>query len=136
MQTRRAKQILLALIQGIHPETGEALIAESTLQNADVLRALLAGISALESGELRAQRRAQLPKNVGEPWTNTEVETLRTEFGSGVALEEIANTHGRTVRAIVNRLIQLDLMPANAEYARWTGVNGASPGRKDRADAD
>jgi hypothetical protein len=136
MQKHRAKQILQALIQGIHPETGEPLTAESPLQSADVLRALLAGISALELADARANRRAQLPKNVGEPWTNAEVERLRSEFGSGVSLEEIAQAHGRTVRAIANRLMQLGLIPANPDYARWTGVNGASPGRKDTADAD
>ena len=54
MQQTRARQILQSLIQGIDPVTREELPRETVLQHADVLRALLAGLSALEQAAARA----------------------------------------------------------------------------------
>ena len=42
MQERRARQILQALIQGVDPFDGSELASGTVLQQADVLRALLA----------------------------------------------------------------------------------------------
>jgi hypothetical protein len=110
MKEQRARQILQALIQGVDPMTGEDLASGTVLQHADVLRALLAGVSALEQMAARAQRRAQLPDNVGRAWTSEEEGTLVAAFQSGDALADIAARHGRTVRAIEARLERLGLL--------------------------
>ena len=110
MQEHRARKILQALVQGVDPATGEELAAGSVLQQADVLRALLAGVAALEQVAARAQRRAQLPENVGVQWTEQEEQTLVSAFRSGDALPEIAARHGRTLRAIEARLERLGLL--------------------------
>jgi len=72
MQEQRARKILQALVEGVDPTTGVELEAGTVLQRADVLRALLAGVTALEQVSARAQRRAQLPDNVGRPWSADE----------------------------------------------------------------
>jgi hypothetical protein len=113
MQEQRARKILQALVQGVNPTTGEELAAETILQQADVLRALLAGVSALEQVSARAQRRAQLPDNVGRTWTADEERDLVTAFQTGDALPDIAAKHGRTLRAIEARLERLGLLAAD-----------------------
>jgi hypothetical protein len=110
MKERRARQILLALVQGVDPQTGEEIPASEVLQQADVLRALLAGASALEHMAARAQRRAHLPGKVGHAWTAEEEVRLTTAFKSGEAPATIAMRHGRTLRAIEARLEQLGLL--------------------------
>ena len=112
MKEQRARQILQALVQGVHPVTGEELAPGTVLQNADVLRALLAGVAALEHTTARAQRRALLPENVGRPWSAAEEAALAAEFGSGELPAQIAVRHGRTLRAIEARLERLGLITA------------------------
>ena len=112
MQERRARQILQALIQGVDPFNGAELPAGTVLQQADVLRALLAGVAALEQDAARATRRAQLPQNIGRAWSTDEQSELIDAFQSGQSAADIAARHGRTVRAIEARLEKLGLITA------------------------
>jgi len=112
MKEQRAREILQALVQGIDPITGEELPSGTIIQQADVLRALLAGVVALEQTVARAQRRAQLPGNVGRAWTKDEEATLVAAFKAGDSLASIAARHGRTLRAIEARLERLGLITA------------------------
>lgn len=124
MTQTRARQILLSLIQGIDPVTKEELSCETVLQHAEVLRALLAGLSALEMTAARAQRRAQLPDNVGQTWTTEEERRLVAAFKRGDTPPAIASAHGRTLRAIEARLEKLGLMTPQERTTRggFTGV--------------
>lgn len=112
MKQHRALHILQALIQGVDPVTGQELPPGTVMQNADVLRALLAGAGALEQTAAREQRRAALPDNVGRAWSDEEEATLVAAFKSGDALPDIAARHGRTLRAIEARLERLSLLTA------------------------
>jgi hypothetical protein len=112
MQERRARQILQALIQGVDPFDGTELPSGTVLQQAEVLRALLAGVAALEQDAARASRRAQLPRNIGRSWTAEENSRLVAAFQAGQELTEIAARHGRTLRAIEARLEKLKLITA------------------------
>ena len=125
MQQTRARQILQSLIQGIDPVTGEQLPQETVLHHADVLRALLAGLSALELMAARAMRRAQLPDNVGRAWTTEEESKLVAAFKSGNTPIAIAHQHGRTLRAIEARLEKLGLITAEERTTR-AGFTGPS----------
>ena len=98
MQQTRARQILQSLIQGIDPVTGEELPRETVLQHADVLRALLAGLSALEQTAARAQRRAQLPDNVGRAWTTEEESRLVAAFKKAIACRHRARARTHAAR--------------------------------------
>lgn len=129
MTQTRARQILQSLIQGIDPVTGGELPRETVLQHADVLRALLAGLSALEQTAARAQRRAQLPGNVGQAWTTEEESRLVAAFKKGDSPDIIARQHGRTLRAIEARLEKLGLITADERTTRggFTGVSEEPP---------
>src|SRR4051812_24232340 len=103
MQERRARQIPQALIQGVDPFDGSELPSGTVLQNADVLRALLAGVAALEQDAARASRRAQLPRNIGRSWSADENSKLVAAFQAGEKLVEGALRPGGAVRAIQAR---------------------------------
>jgi hypothetical protein len=118
MQEQRARQILQALVQGVDPFNGKDLPAGTVLQQAEVLRALLAGVAALDQNAARASRRAQLPQNIGRPWTEEEQGNLIDSFQSGEPLGEIALRHGRTLRAIEARLEKLGLLSAAQRTTR------------------
>jgi hypothetical protein len=118
MKERRARQILLALVHGVDPQTGQELPPSEVLQHADVLRALLAGAAALEHMAARAQRRAHLPGNVGLAWTAEEEAQLAAAFKSGETAPSIASRHGRTLRAIEARLEQLGLLVSENRATR------------------
>lgn len=126
-----ARQILQALVQGFDPVSGVELPAGTVVQQAEVLRALLAGIAALEAHAARTRRRAQLPRNVGRPWSAAEEEQLRTEFGSGTALAAVAEHHHRTVAAIESRLERLGLITPEQRTTRNRYVSQRSATARD-----
>jgi hypothetical protein len=86
---------------------------DSVLQKAPVIRAMLEAISTVREADARRKRRALLPVNVGREWSAEEERQLDTEFQSGTTLAEIAQTHGRTLRAIENRCVRLGLMSSS-----------------------
>ena len=118
MQEQRARQILQSLVQGVDPFNGADLPAGTVLQQADVLRALLAGVAALEQLAARATRRAQLPQNIGRAWSEDEQSSLIDAFQAGEPLGEVATRHGRTLRAIEARLEKLGLISAGQRTTR------------------
>lgn len=110
MKEKRAREILQALVQGVDPFTGADLAAGPVMQHADVLRALLAGCTALAEDAARAARRSQLPKNIGRVWSSEETALLVDAFNARESLSTIAERHGRTLRAIEARLEKLGLI--------------------------
>ncbi|HEY0342645.1 MAG TPA: hypothetical protein VGC34_17725 [Steroidobacteraceae bacterium] len=128
MKEQRARHILQALVQGVDPLTGDELPPGTVLQHADVLRALLAGLAALEQTSARAQRRAQLPGNVGRAWSDAEERTLVAAFKAKDPLPDIAARHGRTLRAIEARLEKLGLLTPEERTTNDSFVNPATGG--------
>ena len=118
MGYQQAREILEALVQGVHPETRVSLMGETVLEDATVLRALHEATLALRASELRALRRAQLPSNVGRLWTTEEEATLRRAFEQETLPEEIARAHRRTVRAVAQRLQRLGLL--GEQSSQWS----------------
>ncbi len=110
MTPTKALRILDALIRGADPATGVDIPNGSVLEQPDVIRALLEGVSAIKSCNERDARRAQLPKNIGRTWTDEEHEQLVAEFKANVPIPDIASAHGRTVRAIEARLEKAGLL--------------------------
>jgi len=121
---QRSKQVLQALVEGVDPDKGTELPADSVLNRVDVIRALLAAVAALEAETARAQRRAQLPESVGKTWSETEERQLKEEFAAGDPLPLIASKHSRTVRAIEARLQRLGLLHGDQRAT----VNAYQPG--------
>lgn len=118
MQHTEARTILMSLIEGRNPESGERLPTECVVHRSDVIRALLLGMSAIDATNARAKRRAQLPKNVGRDWTTKEEEQLRSEFAAKEPVSAIAARHGRTLRAIEARLQMMGLITAEQRTTR------------------
>ena len=110
MRNTEPKFILRSLIAGRDPGSGEQLPPDCVVHRPDVLRALLAGVDALDLTAARAQRRAQLPDNVGTAWTTEEESRLVAAFKSGESPAAIARKHERTLRAIEARLEKLGLI--------------------------
>ena len=132
MTPSRPIDILNALIQGLDPHTVEPLAPDSALHRAEVLRALLAAAAALEQSTARAQRRAQLPANVGRPWSEGEQERLAAGFRAGEPPAALAEKHRRTLRAIEARLERMGLLRPDQRRTRggFTGVSDAAPPRR------
>lgn len=118
MEPRPPVEVLKALVEGIDPATGQALAADALMRQADVQRALLAGIAALEDDASRAERRARLPGNIGQPWTVGEEQRLAAAFKAGESLADIASRHGRTLTAIEARLERLGLLAPDQRLTR------------------
>ena len=49
------------------------------------------------------------PKPAAKPWTPEEEERVVQMYGAGAAFDDIAATTGRTVNAIVSRLVRLHI---------------------------
>ena len=103
----------------------QPLPGDCVIHRTDILRALLAGLAALEQTAARAQRRSQLPDNVGRAWTTEEESRLVSAFKKGDSAVAIAHEHGRTLRAIEARLEKLGLITAEQRTTRggFTGTN-------------
>jgi hypothetical protein len=110
---QRAKQVLRRLVEGVDPETGEELPKDTVLHRAEVIRALLTSVEAVEEVAQRASRRSQLPPSVGQRWSEDEERRLTEAFQAGQTLEILASNHGRTVNAIEARLESLGLITAS-----------------------
>ncbi len=115
MSPLEAKKIIDALANGVDPETGEILPAQSTFNNPQVIRALFAALKALDSAAKRAERDRSLPSNAGRSWPETEDKELLAIFDAGTPVKEIAEKHGRTQGAIVSRLVRLGRIKERAD---------------------
>ena len=118
MQHREARSVLQSLIEGREPGSALELPLDSVIHRPDVMRALLAGVVALDQAQARSLRRTSLPGNVGHPWTADEQDSLVVAFKAGDAPETIARRHSRTLRAIEARLQKLGLITAEQRTTR------------------
>ncbi len=128
---QRSKRVLEALVQGVDPENGSELRADTVLNRVDVVRALLAAIDALEAVNARALRRAQLPESVGKTWSEEEERRLKEEFAGGEPVPLIATKHSRTIRAIEARLERLGLLRADQRTTQDSFLVSGSGARED-----
>ena len=133
MNIESAREIFQSLVRGINPFTGKAVTKDSLFDQAEMVRAVALVNDVLDRALKRAARRASRPENAGRSWEQPELEELLEEFKSGHSVEEIAQEHGRTVRAIEDRLEQLGLISAT-DRTTGTPFGGiAHPKPKQRA---
>jgi len=125
--SRNARRVLSALIDGMHPETGIELNDDSVLQDVDVVRCLMVARDALDVVEARALRRAQLPSGVGKSWTADEEAMLVAAYQAGDSVHKIAEKHARTVRAIEIRLERVGLITASQRVTDNSFTGSALP---------
>jgi len=111
MEAARAIAILRKLADGIDIDTGEALSASSQYNRPEAIRALFAGIEALEGRKSATPKAsADKPPAAGGKWTDEEQAHLVESFESGSDIASLAETHGRTKGAIRSRLRKLGLI--------------------------
>lgn len=115
MSPSEAKQIVESLANGIDPETGEILQAQSVFNYPSVIRALFVAVKALEGEQKRLERAKALPDNAGRPWSEHEDKELLALFDSNISIEDIAKKHGRTRGAITSRLVRLGRIKERAD---------------------
>ena len=113
-----AASVLQALIKGHEPGSEVPLPPDCVIHRADVMRALLTAVTALDRAEARAQRRALLPDNVGKAWTGEEDNRLAEAFKTGQSPQEIARKHRRTLRAVEARLQRMGLITESERTTR------------------
>lgn len=104
MEIAEALNVVRALAGGTHPETGEALGADSLYRKPQVVRAMNRALGALLQAE---ERERSTPANAGRYWSRDEDAKLCAELRRGIDFHEIAKTHNRTVPSIVARLVKL-----------------------------
>jgi hypothetical protein len=104
MEIQDALKIMRALANGVNPQTGAALAADSVYRHAETVKALNRALGALAQLEQRERTR---PANAGRTWTRTEDAAVCEEVRRGIDFHEIAKTHNRTVGSIVARLVKL-----------------------------
>lgn len=120
MKAELALELLATLADGVDPETAELLPEGHILQRPDVVRALYAGIRALEQPDSSSAPRADQPARVGQAWTQAEDADLTRSFERGETIRALATEHGRTSGAIRSRLVRLGLIeraPASPQAA-------------------
>ena len=115
MEAAKAIEILRKLADGIDIDTGEALSPSSQYNRPDAIRALFAGIEALEgkgsaSPTPKQEASSDKPPAAGGLWTEEEQAHLVESFESGSDIASLAETHGRSKGAIRSRLRKLGLI--------------------------
>ncbi len=119
MERKQAVRILEAVRDGVDPDTGEELPADSPFQRPDVVRALFTVLSLLKAADGLSRRRRPQAPNAGQPWTDEDDVRLGEAFDGGASPVELAETFGRSRTAIRARLVQLGRLDANAVSLRY-----------------
>jgi DNA-binding NarL/FixJ family response regulator len=104
MELEQAIKVVRALANGIHPESGAALEENSICHAPEAVKALNRALAALVAEEQREKKR---PKNAGKTWTREEDEQICEELRKGTDFNQIAQSHNRSVAAILARLVKL-----------------------------
>ena len=110
MDAGQARQVLDALIRGVHPEGGTELTSDSLLFTPSIRGALRVAYDALKKLEFSVEAMGKQPRRAGFPWTIEEDDNLRVAFGRGDSVGQLAGDHQRTNGAIKSRLIHLGLL--------------------------
>ncbi|WP_306603087.1 hypothetical protein [Azonexus sp.] len=118
MTPTQSKQIISSLANGVDPETGELLPAESVINDPQIVRALFVAVQALEKAEKRVERERSLPENAGGAWSAEEDADLLACFDQGVSAKQLAAKHRRTEGAIASRLVRLGRIADRAELKK------------------
>jgi len=115
MEIQEALEIVRKLANGMHPETGEVVTNDSPSQHPQAVRALHCAITALEFQQERERTRRFLPANAGKSWSSEEDAQICDEVKQGIAFQEIAKIHSRTVGSIIARLVRMGTISANPQ---------------------
>lgn len=97
-------EIIKHLSNGINPLTGEMFEDEHICHNEEITSALMISIKSLENEIKKLERKNNLPKNAGNPWSNEEDANLILKFDNGNSIKELSEILARTEGSIQSRL--------------------------------
>lgn len=118
MEIEEAMAIIRKLADGMHPETGALLSADSLYQHPQAVRAMHRAMAALQFQQERERAKRFLPKNAGKAWSNQEDAQICDEIRRGFTFEKIAQMHCRTNGSIVARLVRLGKISAGQQFRK------------------
>jgi len=104
MEIEQAVNVIRALANGVHPESGAALEENSICRTPDAIKALNRALAALVAQQEREKKR---PRNAGKNWSHEEDAQICEELRQGIDFNQIAKTHNRSLAAILARLVKL-----------------------------
>ncbi len=115
MEDSEALRIVRALADGVNPETGEILGADSVFQQPQTFPALDRAAAALETyagiPDKNRDPSAKIEQirlvDPSQPWLPEEDEKLYMEFYHSIDFECIAERLGRSKTEVISRLIKL-----------------------------
>ena len=102
MDILRAKEIIECLADGVNPLTGQVLPPRDSCNQAEVIRAFHAVLSALSEKTQKPQ-----PENAGKPWTSADDSRLAAMYDEGKTRKEICEYFKRSSGGITSRLVRL-----------------------------
>jgi len=123
MSREESYEILRALVNGVHPETGAGLPADDLTQQPEVLQALYLGMMALRATgnpEPKAEEKPRPKIQASRPWNEDDLEALRLMKEAGISAEEMAQMFRRRVREI-EKLTESDTGAVRANHGKhWS----------------
>ena len=112
MTTDRATEILRCMANGVDPITGEILETDHPCNSPEVVRALCTAIRAM-SGTDNADTSHYVRKNVklnaGRPWTDADLDALKSMYQDGDSMDSICAKLQRRERGVLKQLERLGL---------------------------
>ena len=134
MTNESARIILLQMLDGLDPTTGEVLPPDHLLNDATVIRALHTAVLALMDVRMPVNRNGRL--NAGRAWTAMDRDALAALSRSGASMETMCEKLQRRRRGVQRQLRDMGLpLPPGEEgcQTRRHGVDGGGRGTAAKA---
>ena len=109
MTNESARIILLQMLDGLDPTTGEVLPPDHLLNDATVIRALHTAVLALMDVRMPVNRNGRL--NAGRAWTAMDRDALAALSRSGASMEMMCEKLQRRRRGVERQLHAMGLLP-------------------------
>lgn len=116
MDILRAKEIIECLADGVNPLTGQVLPPGDSCNQAEVIRAFHAVLSALPEKTQKPQ-----PENAGKPWTSADDSRLAAMYDEGKTRKEICEYFKRSSGGIASRLVHLGKISGKDGFEKRIG---------------
>lgn len=107
MTNESARIILLQMLDGLDPTTGEVLPPDHLLNDATVIRALHTAVLALMDVKMPVNRNGRL--NAGRAWTEMDRDALAALSRSGASMETMCEKLQRRRRGVQRQLRDMGL---------------------------
>lgn len=114
MDITQAKELLICLVDGVNPITGEVLPENDSCNQVEIVRALNLVLRALENKAKRPQKSQSV--NAGKPWSLSDEQQLCYMYDAGCSKNEICNYLQRSVGGVAAKLVRLGKINAREDF--------------------